>query len=185
MVQGFYFQIKAGISGNLLSTVTSFLKLRKQRVRLMLNSQLSSSIMRNTRVYSRPIVIFNLYKQSLTRPCNKCQALCRSRFSFFIVDNINLSATNLNSDLRWNKCFGKLIETAFQIWSLQQEKEVHFSHKYNKISHPSLWTLLMIKTMLKSAVLRTLGRLYRQKIGFSWTSSKHFWKSKQNNQLVT
>lgn len=149
MVQGFYFQIKAGISGNLLSTVTGFLKLRKQRVRLMLNSQLSSSIMRNTRVYSRPIVIFNLYKQSLTRPCNKCQALCRSRFSFFIVDNINLSATDSNSDLRWNKRFGKLIANAFPTWSLQQENEVNFSHKYNKISHPSLWTLLMIKTMLK------------------------------------
>ena len=150
MVQGFYFQIKAGISGNLLSTVTSLLKLRKTKSESeMLNSQLSSRIMCNTRVYSRTIVIFNLYKQSLTRPCNKCQALCRSRFSFFIVDNINLSATDSNSDLRWNKRFGKLIANAFPTWSLQQENEVNFSHKYNKISHPSLWTLLMIKTMLK------------------------------------
>ena len=42
MTQVSYFQIKKknGISGNLLSTLTDFLKLRKQR--LLLNDQLSS-----------------------------------------------------------------------------------------------------------------------------------------------
>ena len=80
------FKVKqSGISGNLSSTLTDFLKLRKQRV--MLNGQLFSwsnieSGMPQGSILG-PIVIFGLYKRSFRRPHNKCQALCRRCFTFF------------------------------------------------------------------------------------------------------
>ena len=68
------------MSGNLLTTLSDFLKLIKQRV--VLNGQLSSwsnieSGVPPTGVYPWLIVIFDLYKRFFRSLHNKYQALCR------------------------------------------------------------------------------------------------------------
>ena len=79
-----------GVSGNLLSTLADFLK------PVFMVQYLN---IRTAKVCAWPIVIFDLYKRFFGRSHNKCQALCRQFATFFVADNINLSAINLNSDL--------------------------------------------------------------------------------------
>ena len=50
-------------------------------------------------IYPCPIVIFDLPKQSFGRCPNKFKTICKRYFTFPVGDNINVSATNLNSDL--------------------------------------------------------------------------------------
>ena len=103
MAQGSYFQIKAKwyISGNLLSTLTDFLTLRKQRV--VLNSQLSSWSNIESGVPQGSILgplLFLIYINDLSEGLTTNAKLFADDVSlFYVVDNINLSATNLNSDL--------------------------------------------------------------------------------------
>ena len=100
--KGLIFKLKQnGISGNLLSTLTDFLTLRKQRV--VLNGQLSSWSNIESGVPQAPILgplLFLIYINDLSEGLTTNAKLFADDVSFFsIVDNINLSATNLNSDL--------------------------------------------------------------------------------------
>ena len=102
MAWGLIFKLKQnGISGNLLSTLTDFLKLRKQRV--VLNGQLSSWSNIETGVPQGSILgplLFLIYINDLSDGLTTNARLFADDVSLFsVVDNINLSATNLNSDL--------------------------------------------------------------------------------------
>ena len=89
------------ISGNLLSTLTDFLKLRKQRV--VLNGQLSSWSNIETGVPQGSALgplLFLIYINNLLDGLTTNARLFADDVSLFsVADNINLSATNLNSDL--------------------------------------------------------------------------------------
>ena len=74
-----------GISRNLLSTPTDFLKLRKQKV--VLNGQLSPWFNIETGVPQGSILDNNLSDGFTTNPDD---VLCRRCFTFFLVDYINL-----------------------------------------------------------------------------------------------
>ena len=100
--KGLIFKLKQnGISGNLLSTLTDFLTLRKQRV--VLNSQLSSWSNIESGVPQGSILgplLFLIYINDLSEGLTTNAKLFADDVSlFYVVDNINLSATNLNSDL--------------------------------------------------------------------------------------
>ena len=100
--KGLIFKLKQnGISGNLLSTLTDFLTLRKQRV--VLNGELSSLSNIDSGVPQGSILdplLFLIYINDLSEGLTTNAKLFADDVSLFsVVDNINLSATNLNSDL--------------------------------------------------------------------------------------
>ena len=100
--KGLIFKLKQNaISGNLLSTLTDFLKLRKQRV--VLNGQLSSWSNIETGVPQGSALgplLFLIYINNLLDGLTTNARLFADDVSLFsVADNINLSATNLNSDL--------------------------------------------------------------------------------------
>ena len=90
-----------GILGNLLSTLTDFLKLRKQRVVLI--GQLSSWSNIESGVPQGSTLdplLFLIYINDLSKGLTTNVRLFADDVSLFsVVDNNNLSATNLNSDL--------------------------------------------------------------------------------------
>ena len=95
--KGLIFKLKQnGISGNLLSTLTYFLKLRKQRVAL--NGQLSSWSNNKTGVPQGSILsplLFLIYINNLSDGLTTNARLFADGVSLFsVVDSINVSATN-------------------------------------------------------------------------------------------
>ena len=90
-----------GMSGFRLSTLTVFLKLRKQR--MVLNGQLSSWSNIETGVPQGSILgplLFLIYINDLSDDVTTNARLFADDMSLFsVADNINLSATNLDSDL--------------------------------------------------------------------------------------
>ena len=100
--QGLISKLKQnGISGNLLGTLTDFLKLRKQRV--VLKGELSSWSNIETGVTQGSILgplLFLIYINDLSDGLTTNARFFADHVSLFsVVDNINLSVTNLNSDL--------------------------------------------------------------------------------------
>ena len=100
--KGLIFKLKQnGISGNLLSTLTNFLKLRKQRV--VLNGQLSSWSSIETGVPQRSILsplLFLVYVNHLSDGLTTITRLFADDNSLLsVVDDITFSATNLKRDL--------------------------------------------------------------------------------------
>ena len=129
-----------GVSGELLNLIIDFLVARKQRV--VLNGQYSSWAIvkagypQGSILGSRFFVIFinDLSVNFISNP--KLFADDTSLFS--VVQDITLSAKNLNDDLK------KINKWAFQ-WKMsfnpdpnKQAQEVIFSRKLNKPNHPSL-----------------------------------------------
>ena len=112
--KGLIFKLKRnGISVNLLSTLTDFLTLRKQRVvlyRIYIND-LSECLTTNAKLFAEDV----------------------SQFS--VVDNINLSATNLNREIN---AWANQWKMTFNPDANKQAKEVIFSRKIRKTSHPPL-----------------------------------------------
>ena len=99
--KGLIFKLKQnGISGNLLSTLHDFLKLRKQMV--VLNGQLSLWSNIETDVPQGSILgplLFLIYINDLSDGLTANARLFADDVSLFsVVYNINLSATNLNSN---------------------------------------------------------------------------------------
>ena len=128
------------ISGNLLSTLTDFLKLRKQRV--VLNGQLSSWSNIETGVPQGSALgplLFLIYINNLLDGLTTNARLFADDVSLFsVVDNINLSATNLNSDLSKINAWANQWKMTFNPDPNKQAQEVIFSRKTKKISHPPL-----------------------------------------------
>ena len=101
-MEGLIFKLKQnGISGNLVSTLTDFLKLRKQRV--VLNDQLPSWSNIETGIPQGSILgplLFLIYINNLADCLITNVRLFAEDVSLFsVVHDINLTATNLNSDL--------------------------------------------------------------------------------------
>ena len=138
---GLIFKLKQnGISGNLLSTLTDFLKLRKQRV--VLNGQLSSWSNIETGVPQGSILgplLFLVYINGLSDGLTTNARLFADDVSLFsVVDNINLSATNLNNDLSKINAWANQWKMTFNPDPNKQAQEVIFSRKTKKTSHPPL-----------------------------------------------
>ena len=124
--KGLIFKLKQnGISGNLLSTLTDFLKLRKQRV--VVNGQLSS--WSNTEIVVPqgsvlgPLLLL-IYINDLPDGLTTNVRLFADDVSLFsVVDNVNLSATNLNNDL-----------SKINTWANQtsKHKKLFFSRKIKR-----------------------------------------------------
>ena len=100
--KGLIFKLKQnGISGNLLSTLTDFLKLRKQRV--VLNGQLSSWSNIESGVPQGSILgllLFFIYTNDISEGLTTNGRLLADDVSLFsVVNNNSLSGINLNSDL--------------------------------------------------------------------------------------
>ena len=127
MTMRLIFKLKKNvISDNLLSTLSDFLKLRKQKV--VLNSQMSSwsSIEAGAPQGSAfgTFVIYYPHIRTFRWSDDKCQ-------TFSAVDNINLSATNFNSDLCKINAWENQFKMVFN--PNKQEQEVIFSRKLNLI----------------------------------------------------
>ena len=100
--KGLIFKLKyTGMSGNLLSTLTNFFKLRKQRV--VLNGQLCSWSNIEPDVPQGSILdplLFLIYINDLSDSLTTNARLFADDVSLFCVaDNTNVLATNRNSDL--------------------------------------------------------------------------------------
>ena len=139
--KGLIFKLKQnGISGNLLSTLTDFLTLRKQRVAL--NGELSSLSNIDSGVPQGSILdplLFLIYINDLSEGLTTNAKLFADDVSLFsVVDNISLSATNLNSDLSKINAWTNQWKMTVNPDPNKQVQEVIFSRKIRKMSHPPL-----------------------------------------------
>ena len=139
--KGLIFKLKQnGISGNLLSTPTDFLTLRKQRV--VLNGQLSAWSNIESGVPQGSILgplLFLIYINDLSEGLTtNAKLFADDVLLFSVVDNINLSATNLNSDLSKINAWTNQWKMTFNPDPNKQAQEVIFSPKIRKTSHPPL-----------------------------------------------
>ena len=130
-----------GISGNLLNVITDFLYQRKQRV--VLNGQLSYWTNVEAGVPQGSIleplfflICINDLSDGLT---SNLKLFADDTSLFFVVQNINSTAKDVNCDLM------KISDWAFQrtmrftLDPKKQAQEVIFSRKINKIDHPPLY----------------------------------------------
>ena len=155
-----------GISGNLLNVITDFLYQRKQR--LVLNGQHSSWTNVQAGVpqgsFLGPL-FFLIYINDLSDGLTSNLNLFADDTSLFsVVENINSTANNLNSDLI------KISDWAFQ-WKMRfnpdpikQAQEVIFSRKISKIDHPPLH---FNENLVKSSTQKHLGMTLDTKLDFS------------------
>ena len=141
--KGLIFKLKQnGISSNLLSTLTDFSKFKKQRV--VLNDQLLSCSRSNIEsgVPQGSILgplLFMICINDLSVGLITNFRLFADNVSLFsIVDNINLSATNLNSDLGRIKAWASQWKVTFNSDPNKQVQEVSLSRKIKKTLHPPL-----------------------------------------------
>ena len=140
--EGLLFKLKQnGISGNLLNVITDFMDLREQRV--VLNGQHSSWNNVQTGVSQGSILgplFFLIYINDWSGGLTSNPKLFVDDTSLVsVVQNINSTANDLNSDLI------KISDWAFQ-WKIKfnpgpkkQAQEVIFSRKITKIDHPPLY----------------------------------------------
>ena len=135
--KGLIFKLKqSSISGNLLGTLTDFLKLRKQRV--VLNGQLSSWSNIETVVGQGSIfcpLLFLIYIEDLSDGLTTNARLFANKSLFSVVDNINLSVTNLNSSLSKINAWVNQWKITFNPDPNKQAQELVFSRKTKNISH--------------------------------------------------
>ena len=165
---------QSGILDGLLSVLTDFLKLRKQRV--VLNGKLFSWSNIEKRIL--------IYIKDLSEGLKTNASLFAGGASLFsAVDNINLSATNLNSDLSKTNAWANQWKMTFNPDPNKQVQVVIFSRIIKKTSHTPL-------TFNNNSVKQVQ---FQKQLGvFFWTVNWNFLeifkiclKGKQNNQLVT
>ena len=127
-----------GISGNLLETLTDFLKDQKQRV--VLNGQNSARVNIEAVVPQSSILgplLFLIYIDDLTDNLSTNVKLFADDTSlFFVVHDVATSSCDLNYDLK------RVREWVFQ-WKMsfnpepsKQAQEVIFTHKLQKKDYP-------------------------------------------------
>ena len=166
--KGLLFKLKLnGISGNLLNVITDFLYQIKQRVAL--NGQHSSWTNVQAGVPKGSVLdplFFLIYINDLSDGLTSNPKLFADGTSLFsVVQNINSTANDLNSDLI------KISDWAFQ-WKMRfnpdpkkQAQEVIFSRKINKIDHPPLY--FNDKLVKSSSTHNHLGMILDTKLDFS------------------
>ena len=154
------------ISGDLLNLIIDFLDARKQRV--VLNGQYSSWPSVKAGVSKGSILgplFFLIFINDLSDNLISNPKLFADDTSLFsVVQDITLSAKNLNDDLK------KINQWAFQ-WKMsfnpdcnKQAQEVIFSRKLNKPNHPSLNFNNII--VIQSANHNHLGMVLDTKLDF-------------------
>ena len=128
------------ISGKFLSTLTDFLNFRKQRV--VLNGQLCSWANTESGVPQGSILgllLFLIFINGLSECLTTNVRLFADAFSlFFVVENIDLSTTNLNSDLSKINAWASQWKMTFNPDPNKKAQGVIFSRKIKKTSHPPL-----------------------------------------------
>ena len=153
-----------GISGNLLNVITDFLYQRKQR--LVLNGQHSSWTNAQAGVPQGSILgplFFLIYINDLSDGLTSNPNLFADDTSLFsVVENINSTANDLNSDLISDWAFQW--KTRFNPDPIKQAQEVIFSRKIIKIDHPPLY---VNENLLKSSTQKHLGMILDTKLDFS------------------
>ena len=156
-----------GISGNLLNVITDFLYKRKQRVAL--NGQHSSWTNVQAGVSQVSILgplVFLIYINDLSDGLNSNPKLFADDTSLFsVVQNINSTANDLNSDLINISDWTFQWKMRFNLYPKKQAQEVIFSKKINKIDHPRLY---FNENLVKlSSTQKHLGMILDTKLDFS------------------
>ena len=129
-----------GIPGNILNTIIDFLRFRKQRV--VLNGQISKWTSIEAGVLQGSILgplLFLIYINDLSDdPSTNAKLFADDTSLFSVVRDINTSASHLNNDLIRIRHWAFQYKMSFNPDPSRQAKEVIFSRKLQKISHPSL-----------------------------------------------
>ena len=177
--KGLIFKLKQnGISGNLLSTLTDFLKLRKQRV--VLNGQLSSWSNIETGVPQGSILgplLFLVYINGLSGGLTTNARLFADDVSLFSV------VTNLNNDLSKINAWTNQWKLIFNPDPRKQAQEVIFSRKTQKMSHLPL--NFNNNTVQKVQFQKHLCVYLDGKLDFREHLQNIFKKKQRNNQFIT
>ena len=139
--EGFLFKLKQnGISCNLLNVITDFLYQTEQRVVLNGHSSWTNVEAGVPQGFIHGPLFFLIYINDLSDGLTSDPKLfVDDTILFFVAQNINSTANDLNSDLM------KISDWAFQ-WKIKfdpdpkkQPQKVIFSRKINKIDHPVMF----------------------------------------------
>ena len=166
--EGLLFKLKQnGISGNLLNVITDFLYQRKQRV--VLNGQHSSWTNVQAGVPQGSILgplFFLIYINDLSDGLTSNPKLFADDTSLFsVVQNINSTANNLNSDLMKISNWAFQCKMRFNADPEKEAQEVIFSRKIKKIDHPPLY--FNQKLVKSSLAHKYIGMVLDTKSDFS------------------
>ena len=161
------FPSQNGISGNLLNVITDFLYQRKQRV--VLNGQHSSWTNVQAGVPQGSILgplFFLIYINDLSDGLTSNPKLFADVTSLFsVVQNINSTANDLNSDLIKISDWEMRWKMRFNPDPKKQAQEGIFSRKINKIDHSPLY---FNENLVKSSsTQKHLGMILDTKLDFS------------------
>ena len=142
MAQWSYIQIKAKwYIDKILNIITDFLSFRKQRV--VLNVQASPWVSIEAGVPQGSILgplLFLIYINDLSDDLSTTAKLFAVDTSLFsIVQNVNTSASHLNSDLTKTSNWAFQWKMIFNPDPSKQDQEVIFSSKIQKTCHPSIY----------------------------------------------
>ena len=140
--KGLIFKLKQiGILEKILNIVTDFLSFRKQRV--VLNGQASPWTSIEAGVSQGSILgplLFFIYISDLSDSLTTTAKLFADDTSLFaIVQNVNTSASHLNSDLSKTRKWAFQWKMSFNPDPSKQTQEVIFSCKIQKTFHPSIY----------------------------------------------
>ena len=153
---------------------------------MVLNGQLSSWSSIETGVPQGSLLgplLFLIYINDLSDGLSTNARLFADDVSLFsVVDNINLSVTNLNSDLSKINAWANQWKMTFNPDPNKQAQEV-FSRKTKKISHPPL--NFSNNSVQQVQFQKHLGVYLDGKFDFRERLQSMFKKNKQNNQFIT
>ena len=154
---------------------------------MVLNGQLSPWSNIETGVPQGPILgplLFLIYINDLSDGLTTNARLFADDVSLFsVVDNINLSATNLNSDLSKINAWANQWKMTFNPDPNKQVQEVIFSLKTKKISPSPL--NFSNNSVQQVQFQKHLGVYLDGKFDFRERLQSMFKKNKQNNQFIT
>ena len=130
-----------GISDKILNIITDFLSFRKQRI--VLNGQPSPWVSIEAGVPQGSILgplLFLIYINDLSDDLSTTAKLFADDTSLFsIVQNVETSASHLNSDLSKISNWAFQWKTSFNPDPSKLAQEVIFSRKIQKTCHPSIY----------------------------------------------
>ena len=139
-----------------MNIITDFLSFRKKRV--VLNGQASSWVSIDAGVLQGSVLgppLFLIYISDLSYNISTTAKLFADDTSIFsIVQNVNTSASNLNSDLSEISNWAVQWKMSFNPDPSKQVQEFIFSCKIQKTSHPSIYLIInqSNKSLLKSTL---------------------------------